>query len=620
MSTPSLQTSCPVTPAREESRSSACPLNLGLEDAPAPSVRPEEELVLPRHRRVVASYGRNAQGGIEYSLRYGVKEVSFDEPELFGFGEALALQTRFLAGAAQGWGPGYAWETVQPLLDGLLVEGILERAQNGSEVRREGVVAARLAAGPANAPRSWRECEALSLEFSGRAVELGYLELFVPVYRILHPVLDRDQRQVGEANVFPEALRLTVPTEWRACQYPGSRYQDECPMNVTALRAMIKHWKPMMAVLQHIRAAYLERCPEAKEEFTLGHLERLSALVLVLPTYLFMREPAGIKNGELHPMLSSLFRVTDGLRLTAHQMLLEGLDGLGRRDPSLVVSSADIFDYAERTAGFLSAHGVCSGPRHMIDEFLQVVIEGKCVAGLDCLDAEGREALDELPAAFEYGWRALQSFCVTMSFWARLATCYQRALSLVLEAGPDPGDAVQPLARLLARRVRELGRTTALIDEESRQTHARLYRDTYAEAARALGDAMPTLVERLAPSSRPGDIEAKRLLGAALCARLAPGSEPSRTNCSSLRARSGLCSRRAPSCKAPSIGGWDVPRRAARWRPWILTYTPGCTRPRGPSRSCVTISSRCSGCAWRSASDRSRSSGSDAEWRSRSAQ
>jgi len=49
------------------------------------------------------------------------------------------------------------------------------------------------------------------------------------VYRIPHPALDGDDRQVGEANVWPPGLRLDRETEWRVCQYPGSRYRDVAP-------------------------------------------------------------------------------------------------------------------------------------------------------------------------------------------------------------------------------------------------------------------------------------------------------------------------------------------------------------------------------------------------------
>ena len=97
-------------------------------------------------------------------------------------------------------------------------------------------------------------------------MELGFLEVILPIFRIAHAALDTDQRQVGEANVFPSGLRLDVPTEWRTCNLPGTRYQNEKPMNVTAMRVMRAHWSQMMATLLRVREAYLSRFPEAAQE------------------------------------------------------------------------------------------------------------------------------------------------------------------------------------------------------------------------------------------------------------------------------------------------------------------------------------------------------------------
>jgi hypothetical protein len=133
--------------------------------------------------------------------------------------------------------------------------------------------------------------------------------------------VDADQRQVGEANVFPPALRLDVPTKWRTCNLPGSRYQSEQPMNVTAMRVMRAHWPQMMAAMLRVREGYLCRFPEAAGAWTIGHVERLATVVLAVPSYQLMRQQGRIENGDLHPALSSLFRVTDGVRMTMHKML-----------------------------------------------------------------------------------------------------------------------------------------------------------------------------------------------------------------------------------------------------------------------------------------------------------
>src|ERR1700710_1363392 len=80
-----------------------------------PVVSRQDDLVLPKHRRTVVQYSTNEAGATELRLYYGAKEISFDEPDLFAFGETLAKQSRFTAGDATGWGHGYDWPQVRDL-------------------------------------------------------------------------------------------------------------------------------------------------------------------------------------------------------------------------------------------------------------------------------------------------------------------------------------------------------------------------------------------------------------------------------------------------------------------------------------------------------------------------
>ena len=154
------------------------------------------------------------------------------------------------------WGPGYDWEEIRPLLESLLEEGIIKRGDGVGDQRNSAVAASLLPPSVCPLPRSWSlaECESITLDLANRAVEIGYIEAVVPVFRVAHPALDADGRQVGEANVYPPRLRLDRETEWRVCPYSGSRYRDDLPMNVTGLKAMTKHWKPIMATILEVRA------------------------------------------------------------------------------------------------------------------------------------------------------------------------------------------------------------------------------------------------------------------------------------------------------------------------------------------------------------------------------
>ncbi|MGH2396626.1 MAG: hypothetical protein ACRDFW_06490 [bacterium] len=358
---------------------------------------------------------------------------------MFAFGETLAKQSRFVARTATTWGNGYDWPRVQELLEQLIEEGIL-RHVNGNEpgpISTHGACLSPLPPAHGTVPRTWFECEAITREVTGHPLELGYLELVIPIFRVAHIAMDAEGRQVGEANVFPKPLRLDVPTEWRTCPHAGSRYQDDRPMNVTALQSMRKHWAQMMVALLRIREAYLRRFPKARHGWTVGDLERLSSLVLAVPAYLLMRTHQRVENGDLHPVLSSMFRVTDGVRMTMHQMLF-----LPVVEPTLPpdapMTSAEIYAYAERNYAFHSNHGVCAGPRAMIEEFLNVLVDGRPVEGAESvvLEAPVQAVLDDLDPAFDYGLYGLQAHAVVFSLWPVMGRTYEQLWTIV-EAWPE---------------------------------------------------------------------------------------------------------------------------------------------------------------------------------------
>ena len=90
----------------------------------------DELLVLPMGKAFVTHWTETAEGTRELVLFYRDKEISFDEPHLFAFGETLARQKRFRAGEATGWGKGYDWSEITPLLQYLIAEGTLIRADD----------------------------------------------------------------------------------------------------------------------------------------------------------------------------------------------------------------------------------------------------------------------------------------------------------------------------------------------------------------------------------------------------------------------------------------------------------------------------------------------------------
>ena len=476
----------------------------------------DDELIFPKHKRVFAQYVTGESGVTELRLYYGDKEISFDEPELFEFGEGLAKQPRFVAGTATTWGPHYEWPRIRELLEQLVDEGVLQRAtpELDSELPpfRELSRPSPLPPAPCAVARTWLEAESLIPELTGRALEHGYLELVLPLYRIPHVAMDAEGRQVGEGNVFPKALRVEVPTEWRACPHAGSRYQHERPMNVSALKSMRAHWKQMMVALLRVREVYLQKFPQARQQWTVGDLHCLSALVLTIPGYLMLRAHDRVENGQLHPVLSSMYRVTDGVRMVMHHMLFsEDLE------PTLPLhapmTSAELYAYAERNDIFISEHGVCAGPRAMIEEFLRVIMDGQEIedAASVTLAEPVEAALNDLDQVFEYVLHGLQAYSVVFSRWPAMTRTYEQLVPIVAEWT----DArVRPFQERMERSLTFLRMLTRQNTEERRLKREQVYVEMYARSANALhttgsGDSLP---ERIAPVAAGNDAEASARL------------------------------------------------------------------------------------------------------------
>jgi hypothetical protein len=462
-----------------------------------------QTLLLPMHKRVIAQYIDDPEGKPVLYLFCGDQEVSFDEPDLFAFGETLAQQSRFLAGASTTWGDGYNWSRVQELLELLVQAGILEYAPaevalDAKRPRYDGARDNPLPPATTTVARTWQDCEAITEELAGHPVELSHLELVIPIFRIAHMTLDAEGRQVGEANVFPKTLRLDVPTNWRACIYPGSRYLDERPMNVTALKSMRQYWPQMMAAIICIREAYLQRFPTARAGWTVGDVERLSTLVLAIPTYALTKCEAAVANGELHPVLSNLFRVTDGVRMTTHQMLFVPV-AEATLSPLAATSSAALYAYAERNHAFASTHGVCAGPKAMIEEFLSVLLDGNDAPWQDVdLDPAVDAALADMQAAFDYGLLGLQAHAVVFSLWPMMTRTYGQLFTLASGWSGKKTAAVTQLVAHLQEKMDILKNQTLHASEEWRVNRENVYSDIDEHCRAGLGlPAVAGLAQRI---------------------------------------------------------------------------------------------------------------------------
>lgn len=404
-------------------------------------VDPHETLYLPMRRRFMSEYVTTPEGTRELRIFYGLKEITIDVPDLLSFGEHLLEQDQFVAGSAMTWSTGepYPWERVRELLESLLDEEILSREapkppSSEGAIHRFWLDFEAQRAAPTE-PLWWNpDCPRVTERLVGRPLELGFLEAMLPVHRVAHPALDAEGRHVGESNVFPDTMRMKLPTEWRSCPYPGSRYRDEALMNVTALRSMSRYWRPVLHEVLAVREEFLRRHPLLPDgRWRLGDLHALCCAVLALPTLLLMRANAPVPNGGLDPVLSSLFRVTDGVRMVTFYMLFLPELSMPYDTPT---TAAEVLRITEQENQFLSTRGVCAGPPHMVDEFLATLLDGKAVAGpprsMTAWD-------DEIPTAMDYGLRGIQLYCLQSSLWIHMSHAYNTIRMALLEVEDEPG-------------------------------------------------------------------------------------------------------------------------------------------------------------------------------------
>ena len=482
-----------------------------------PSVHPHDILFVLNRKRFVPVYNPGPNGGKELVLYCGVREISFDEPDLFPWAETLIEQESFMAGASTAWtSEPLDWPRVKGLLEALIDEGLLGRAPAAktaplplSAAHREFIEEEKTRPAPAE-PRAWSpDPSAVLRETVGRDLESGYIEAVMPVHRLAHVALDREGRQVGEINAMPEVLRLKLPTEWKMCGYAGSRYHDEQPMNMTALKSMIAHWKPVLRATLAVREEFLKRYPRLPDgRWRVGELHFLASGILALPALQLMRWRGPVGNGDLDPVLSSLFRVTDGVRMVTAYLLDLPERPVLHDHP---IAPRDVTDAAEREGLYVSHRGVCAGPKPMIDEFVATLMNGKPVEDAGAPLAPWAE---DIPRALDYALRGLQVYATVSTIWVRMGLAYTRIREALLRAPPLLQGRLQELRAAVERDWVKLlpGR---LHQAEQREFAEAYYRRMFNNAQLGIrGLAQEDRKDLAAELSPPPDLLGKSAAGA----------------------------------------------------------------------------------------------------------
>jgi hypothetical protein len=229
---------------------------------------------------------------------------------------------------------------------------------------------------------------------------------------------------------------------------------------------------------------------------------------------MLMKDGQRVENGALHPVLSNLFRVTDGLRMTTHRMLFVPV-AEATLSPHDRITSSEIYAYAERNHAFGSSHGVCAGPQAMIEEFLAVLLDGKQTASDAApvvLDAQVEAALAEMQAAFNYGLLGLQAHAVVFSLWPLMTRCYAQLHTIAEQWSAPPTPVQQQFRAHLQDRASTLRNETLHATEAWRSNRESVYAAIDVHCAHGLGQGDGAgLPERLAAAhtTEPAPLQAQ---------------------------------------------------------------------------------------------------------------
>jgi len=393
------------------------------------ALQPSDVLCIPQRRRFTRAMLTGADGGEALHIFFGEKEIIFDEADLLPFGQKLFEVDQFKAEEAIAWSGAapYDWERVRGLLEALMEEQIVrpyeQTAAGGGQRRAFPATLGR--AQPGQRPETYsaheaQGCPMTTQRMLGRAVDLSNLEVVLPVQRVAHPAVDTDGRQVGENNVV-DPLFLDLPTERRLCNYAGSRYHNEAPINYTALKAMTKRWPDLLSLTAQFRDAFFQRLPRLGPQVLAGEVHLLAVTCLATVGYVMVRGVDPVPNGQLDAGLAAMFRLIDGVRICTTELVR---DTAGQHGCDRVATGKSIHDYAEQHQLFNDRWGVCAGPQVLMEEYLGVLIDGND-APID-VQPSLADRLGELPAALDYGLHGLRIEAIVRAYGALQGLLHER--------------------------------------------------------------------------------------------------------------------------------------------------------------------------------------------------
>jgi hypothetical protein len=213
-----------------------------------------------------------------------------------------------------------------------------------------------------------------------------------------------------------------VPTEWARCRFSGSRFEEERPMNVSAMRQVRHHFEALLQAMAAIRARLLARAGRSPADLTF--LAILSDVFFMLGAWVLVRPGEPVRNGELPAWLTSLQKTAAGIGLPVRQLLFFSRDLPFDEAARLEPDAAELLRVSEEALLFMSPTGVCAGPPAMVERALRVF------TGQDTLDGAGAplETLGDLDRMLDYALAAVGLEAARLYYRASTQAVVERVL------------------------------------------------------------------------------------------------------------------------------------------------------------------------------------------------
>jgi hypothetical protein len=196
----------------------------------------------------------------------------------------------------------------------------------------------------------------------------AYAEFFVSAVDVARVQLDEAGRYLGE-RALPASMVSDADFTMLPCKYAGSRRAR--PMNVSGLPGVTRHWPTVLNNAVTLRARYLERVGQDRLPWV--HIWLFGRTLTAVPAMLARRRDGAYD--RVPDRYSALFKPAIGLYMTTERAILGGTDALA------IPTAEDFLALTESSGAFLSEDAACSGPPHLVDEWLAAVLDGELGRG-----------------------------------------------------------------------------------------------------------------------------------------------------------------------------------------------------------------------------------------------